>query len=175
MISKPNLPSFISFPNLSAAYKAQLDRMIERHIMMVPTLDKIIPWCQGFANTSERKELCREYALAPVQYFHQMGGIIALGDDSGFLSRTLMPIREMQWLVAAGLTPLQVIQAGTQHAARVCGHGDELGTLEPGKLADVIVVEGNPLTDIGVMEHVGTVIIGGQVAVPCDSDKPVSC
>jgi imidazolonepropionase-like amidohydrolase len=95
-----------------------------------------------------------------------MGGTLALGDDSGYETRTWMPIREMQRLLAAGLTPMEIIQAGTQHAAQVCGHGNELGTLEPGKLADVIVVNGDPLTDIGAMNRISVVIVDGQVAVP---------
>ena len=75
-----------------------------------------------------------------------------------------IPLREMQLLLAAGLTPLEVIEAGTRNAARVCGHDDELGTLEPGKLADVIVVAGDPLTNIEAMRQVVVVVKGGQIA-----------
>jgi len=70
----------------------------------------------------------------------------------------------MEFLLRAGLTPMQVIEAGTRHAATVCGHGSELGTLEPGKLADLIIVDGDPLADIKVMGKVTTVVKGGQVA-----------
>jgi imidazolonepropionase-like amidohydrolase len=69
-------------------------------------------------------------------------------------------------LLAAGLTPMDVLRAGTQHAAWVCGHGDELGTLEPGKLADVIVVDGDPLADIEAMGRVVAVVKGGEIALP---------
>jgi imidazolonepropionase-like amidohydrolase len=61
---------------------------------------------------------------------------------------------------------MEVIQAGTQHAAWVCGHGDELGTLEPGKLADVVIVDGDPLADIEAMSRVVAVIKGGQLVLP---------
>jgi imidazolonepropionase-like amidohydrolase len=57
-----------------------------------------------------------------------------------------------------------VIEAGTKHAAQVCGHGDDLGTLAPGKLADLIVVEGNPLADIQAMNRIMIVIKGGVIA-----------
>ncbi len=70
----------------------------------------------------------------------------------------------MQLLLAAGLTPMEVIESSTRNAARVCGHGDELGTLEPGKLADVIVVAGDPLVNIDATSHVVVVVKGGQVA-----------
>ncbi len=151
---------------LAAGYEAQLARMVQQHIVMVPTLDKIITWCDGFAVTAERKTLCAKYALIPVQRFYQLGGTLALGDDSGYMARTEMPVQEMRRLLAVGMTPSQVLQASTRTAAQVCGHGDELGTLEPGKLADVIVVAGNPLTDIDALTRVTAVIVNGQVAVP---------
>jgi imidazolonepropionase-like amidohydrolase len=153
------------FAPLSPAYEAQLARMVKQGIVMVPTLDKIITWCDGYAVTDARKTLCRKYALSPVRRFHQMGGVVALGDDSGFQSRTNMPVREMQRLLAVGLTPMEVIQASTARAAQVCGHGAELGTLEPGKLADLIIVPGNPLADLTTLERVSVVIIDGKIAV----------
>ena len=156
---------------LSPAYESQLARMVRQHVFMVPTLDQIIPWCERFAITPERKTLCNKYALAPVHRFHQLGGTIALGDDSTYMTRTMMPIGEMNRLAQAGLSSMEIIEAGTKFAAQVCGHGNELGTLEPGKLADVIVVNGDPLANIEIMRQVDVVIIGGQVAVPCDPTK----
>jgi imidazolonepropionase-like amidohydrolase len=58
---------------------------------------------------------------------------------------------------------MEVIEAGTHCAAYVCGHGDELGTLEPGKLADLIVVDGNPLNEVETMNRVTLVIKGGKI------------
>ena len=77
----------------------------------------------------------------------------------------------MKLLLASGLTPMEVIEASTRNAARVCGHGDELGTLEPGKLADAIIVDGNPLEDIEAMSRVLVVIKGGEVVVPAGSSQ----
>jgi len=154
-----------NFAKLSPAYEAQLARIVKQHVVMVPTLDKIVTWCESYAITDERRSLCRQYALTPVHRFYQMGGTVALGDDSGYESRTWMPIREMRQLLAVGLTPMEILQASTQHAAQVCGHGDELGTLEPGKLADLIVVAGDPLSDLAALDRVSVVIIDGQVAV----------
>jgi imidazolonepropionase-like amidohydrolase len=74
-----------------------------------------------------------------------------------------MPLNEMEMLLAAGLTPMEIIEAGTRIAAAACGQGDSLGTLEPGKLADVIVVDGDPLEDLAVMEDVVLVILGGEI------------
>jgi imidazolonepropionase-like amidohydrolase len=62
---------------------------------------------------------------------------------------------------------MEVIQAGTQIAARVCGHADEVGTLTPGMLADAIIVDGDPLADIEAMTRVAAVIKGGaEVVLP---------
>jgi imidazolonepropionase-like amidohydrolase len=69
----------------------------------------------------------------------------------------------MQLLMQAGLSPMEVIQAGTDRAATVCGHGNELGTLEVGKLADLIIIDGNPLIDIEGMTRVVVVIKAGEV------------
>jgi imidazolonepropionase-like amidohydrolase len=57
-----------------------------------------------------------------------------------------------------------VIRTGTQHAAQVCGHGDELGTLEPDKLADIIIVNGNPLVDLEALTRINLVVQNGEVA-----------
>jgi imidazolonepropionase-like amidohydrolase len=114
-----------------------------------------------------QKEGCFQFYLDPVRYFHALGGTVALANDwgaDGAIERGI-PLREMQLLLAAGLTPMEVIRAGTQHAAWVCGHGEELGTLAPGMLADVIVVDGDPLVDIEAMGRVVAVIKGGQVVL----------
>lgn len=69
--------------------------------------------------------------------------------------------REMSALVDLGMTEVQVISAATKTGAEILGRGKELGTLEPGKLADLIVVDGDPLADIGAMKHVVLTIRGG--------------
>ncbi len=66
--------------------------------------------------------------------------------------------QEMKYLVDFGATPGQALMAATYHAARVCRFEDSIGTLELGKFADIIGVEGNPLEDIGALKRVKTVI-----------------
>jgi imidazolonepropionase-like amidohydrolase len=58
-----------------------------------------------------------------------------------------------------------LIEAGTRHAATACGHGGELGTLEPGMLADIIVVDGDPLQDLQALSQVVLVIKNGEIVV----------
>ena len=58
---------------------------------------------------------------------------------------------------------MAAIQSGTRVAAELMRWDDRLGTLERGKLADIIAVPGNPLTDISKLEHVSMVMIGGKL------------
>ena len=82
-----------------------------------------------------------------------------------------MPLGEMELLLAAGLTPMEVIEAGTRQSAIVCSHGDELGTLAPGMLADLIVVDGDPLQDMQAMSRVVLVIKNGEIAVISEGNE----
>ena len=58
------------------------------------------------------------------------------------------------------MTPLQALQAATINAAELLNQTKDLGTLEPGKFADIVAVSGDPLSDIGAMEHVVFVMKG---------------
>lgn len=70
---------------------------------------------------------------------------------------------EMKALVESGMTPVQVISAATKTNAEILGRFDELGTVEPGKLADLIVVDGNPLADIDALSDVDIVVKDGAI------------
>jgi imidazolonepropionase-like amidohydrolase len=66
-------------------------------------------------------------------------------------------------MVKLGLSPLQSIQAATTNAADLLGWSDKIGTLEPGKWADIIAVDGDPLQDVTTLERVKFVMKGGEV------------
>ncbi len=70
---------------------------------------------------------------------------------------------EMKALVDSGMTPIQVISAATKTNAEILGRFDELGTVEPGKLADLIVVDGDPLADIDALSRVDIVVKDGGI------------
>jgi imidazolonepropionase-like amidohydrolase len=153
---------------LPADYEAQLARMIEQHVVMVPTLSVMPAICNTnwYGIPEEYQPLCSKLFLEVVRRFHDLGGRVALGNDYGNQdTEPGMPLREMQFLLQAGLPPMEVLQAGTVWAATVCGHGNELGTLAPGMLADVIVVDGDPLQDMQSMSRVVLVIKNGEIAV----------
>ena len=72
-------------------------------------------------------------------------------------------IKEMAILVGLGATNRDVLKAATAYGSKVCGLEDEIGTLEPGKSADIIGVKGNPLEDIQSLENIETVILKGSL------------
>ncbi len=102
--------------------------------------------------------------LAAVGRAHKQGVKIAVGVDlGGYMTDPVVFVREMTVLVEAGLTPMQAIQAGTRVGAELLRWDDRLGTVENGKLADLVAVAGNPLDDMKALEHVEFVMIGGKV------------
>ena len=71
--------------------------------------------------------------------------------------------KQFAFMVKYGMTPMQAIQAATSNAADLLGHSDLIGSLKPGKYADVIAVSGDPLQDIRVLENVPFVMKDGTV------------
>lgn len=93
---------------------------------------------------------------------HDGGVMIAFGTDSG-VSRHGDNAREFALLVEAGLSPMEAIRSATVTAAEHVQMADEIGTIEPGRFADIIAVYGNPLDDITELEDVDFVMQGGEV------------
>ncbi len=87
---------------------------------------------------------------------------IAFGTDAGVFRHGRNAL-EFQYMVEAGMPPMAAIKSATYHAAKLLGRLDELGTLEPGKIADVIAVAANPLQDIKALQHVVFVMKEGVV------------
>jgi imidazolonepropionase-like amidohydrolase len=87
---------------------------------------------------------------------------VAFGTDAAVYPHGLNA-HEFAVMVKLGLTPLQSIQAATVNAADLLGWPDKVGALEPGKWADIIAVDGDPLQDVTTLEHVKFVMKGGVV------------
>jgi imidazolonepropionase-like amidohydrolase len=100
---------------------------------------------------------------------HQAGVAMALGTDSGFSVTPygVWHARELELLMTyAGLTSLEAIQAGTSHGALMLGLDGQIGVVAEGMIADLIIVDGDPVADITVLqkrEAIQTVISGGAV------------
>jgi imidazolonepropionase-like amidohydrolase len=71
--------------------------------------------------------------------------------------------KEFGALVRGGLSTLGALQAATINAATMFGKDKDVGTLDPGRFADIIAVKGDPLNDITIMEHVDFVMQGGKI------------
>ena len=116
----------------------------------------------------ERRAAGRRNVEEFVRRFVEAGGRIVTGPDSAGTSGPsnipgLAMHIEMEALVDAGLTPMQAILASTKWSAELLGKERDLGTVEPGKLADLILIEGDPLADIRNTRRIRTVILDGKV------------
>lgn len=103
----------------------------------------------------------RERLLQNVRHLMDEGVVVAFGTDSPDLIRPMVEIEELSRV----LSPGEVIATLTRNAALFLGREDEIGTLEPGKAADLVIVDGNPLVDIHDLARVQVVIQEGVVTV----------
>ena len=102
----------------------------------------------------KQREGFRRAALAGVKIaFGTDAGVYPHGDNA----------RQFAIMVRFGLTPIQAIQSATVNAADLLEWSDRVGSIEPGKFADVIAVEGDPLADVTQLERVKFVMKGGEV------------
>jgi enamidase len=99
--------------------------------------------------------------LQNIRTLVDQGVTVAFGTDSPDLLRPMVEIQHL----ARVLTPAEVIALLTKNAAEFVGLGDDIGTLEPGKVADLVVVDGDPLADLAALGRVELVVQGGRVIV----------
>jgi imidazolonepropionase-like amidohydrolase len=134
--------------------------MIGKDIYWVPTLEL-------WSGVSQMYNLnWIDTAKDNLRRFVQAGGKVALGTDyDGYITPfdLGMPIHEIQLMQEAGMTAMQILVAATKHAALVCNLEDQLGTIEPGKIADLVIVKGNPLDDLESLLDVQMVIHNGEL------------
>ena len=88
---------------------------------------------------------------------------IAFGTDAGGFDWKVDPAKEFPYMVKWGMTPAQAIRAATASAAELLDLQDRVGTIEAGKLADIVAVPGDPLKDVSVLEQVDFVMKGGVI------------
>ena len=135
-----------------------IQKVIQAGMYWVPTLEL---W-HGIGGES------LVYAIENLRRFYQAGGLIALGTDyDGYTTpfELGMPMREMKLMRQANMSNLDIIQSATKYAAVVCNMANDLGTIEPQKIADIIMTEGNPLTDLDQLQSVPFVMHNGEVIV----------
>jgi imidazolonepropionase-like amidohydrolase len=146
-----------------------IELMLERGTWLVPTL--VAP--RGVIDAADAGASIPEASVAKAREVvetHQAsfakavaaGVKVAMGTDSGVTPHG-ENLRELALMVEGGMTPMQAIEATTRSAAELMGLQDELGTLEPGKRADLVVVEGDPL-DVGSLAERVTAVYKDGVA-----------
>src|SRR5262245_53319501 len=147
-------PERLQDPEMKKLFPADVYAEIQDSLKNWPAL--------GYFQRTDREMLYRERG---VKQFIESGAVMGMGTDSGtpmnFHSEALW--REIKVHVDMGMTPQRAIAAATRVNATIIGKGRELGTIEPGKLADIIVVKGNPLFDIMALSNVETVVKDGTV------------
>jgi len=134
--------------------------MLDRGTYFVPTLAIAWAYKNIYPNVpSNLKKILKK--------LHSAGIKIALGTDSGAPGVVIGKAvhKELELMVEAGLSPMQAIMAGTKNAAENLGRESDLGTIEKGKLADMLVVSGNPLEEITNTRDINMVIKDGKIVV----------
>ena len=133
-------------------------RMVDDGFVIVPTLT-VLEAYGALPGTS-----------ANLRRFVAAGGQVAMGNDyasvpqNGFDHLELgMPMHEITRMHESGMTPMQIVVAATRTAARACGREGDLGVLAEGKVADVLVVDGDPLADLSALGRPQTVVHDGVV------------
>ncbi|PYN56476.1 MAG: amidohydrolase family protein [Candidatus Rokuibacteriota bacterium] len=145
--------------------------MAERRIAFVPTLTVYEYHRESQApHVRERARALRAHHLESVGRALAAGVNVVAGTDAGGHGHPHNAL-ELEHLVAAGLTPMQALQAATSRAAACLGLEHEIGTIEKGKWADLILVDGDPLKDVRVLQDtrlIKRVLKGGATVIARD-------
>src|SRR5215468_7847832 len=143
-----------------------LDMMAQRGIFFVPTFAVYdFHRKSPFPHVRERAHHLQEHHVASLRRALAAGVKIAAGTDAGGHGHPNNAM-EIECLVKAGLTPLQALRAATGWAAECLGMERDVGTVEQGKFADLVVVAGDPLSDVRLLQdsaHIALVLKGGEI------------
>ena len=146
-------------PRAAAVFKL----IVERGTIVSPTL-AVFERQLGDKGTTEMHVRAFKKMEAFVGHAFRAGAHVVVGSHSDVphAKRGWAYQRELELLVESGLTPMQAIVAGTLENARYFRASDRLGSVEPGKLADLVLVEGNPLKNISDMRRIKRVMLNGE-------------
>ncbi|RDE06988.1 amidohydrolase family protein [Sphingomonas aracearum] len=149
-----------------------LKTIVQSGMAMAPTLAVYEPGKNGASpdpSDPRVKSSLRKfgYALGNVKAMHAAGVPIALGTDAGMpgTPHGSSSLHEMELLVRAGLTPAQALIAGTATSAKVMNLDADRGTIQPGKRADIVLIDGRPWENIADVRKIASVLIDGRLVV----------
>jgi imidazolonepropionase-like amidohydrolase len=150
-----------------------LHKMKEKGVWLVPTIvvsqPTVLPFFQKIGSPDwylARVASVGKQHWASLQAAIKEGVKIALGTDQFPFEPndgTTATIREAQYYVEAGMTPLQALRAATIEPATLLGVADRLGTIEKGKLADLLILDGDPTKEITALRTIRLVMKGGKI------------
>ncbi|MCG7345725.1 amidohydrolase family protein [Sporosarcina sp. ACRSL] len=148
-----------------------IELMLENGTYLVPTLLAPVAVLETAADTGmpetavqKSKEVIQQHTES-FQKAYKAGVKIAMGTDAGVMKHGTN-LRELGLMVDAGMSPMDAIVASTKTAAECLGWENQVGTVEAGKLADIIIVKGDPLKDIHSLannDNIQVVIKGGKI------------
>jgi len=160
----------------------------ERFLELAESWDhdaSVLPISEGFPETPDQVRArirgVREdydYTCRAIPEAARAGVKMVVGDDYG---TPIMPhgdyVAELELYVKKlGIAPLEVLRWATRNGAELMGLGDETGTIEPGKLADLLIVDGDPLVDIGCLgdkQNLKAILLGGRwIKNQLDAERP---
>jgi imidazolonepropionase-like amidohydrolase len=152
-----------------------LGQMAVQGTFFVPTLTVYVYHRESPApHVRERAVALHAHHVASVRRALELGVPIAAGTDAGGHGHPKNAL-ELKYLVEAGLTPMQALRAATQWAAACLGLEREVGTIEQGRLADLVLVEGDPLDDVTLLldpARVELVLKGGAICADRRGPRP---
>jgi imidazolonepropionase-like amidohydrolase len=142
--------------------------MKKKHVYLVPTLFAST-WTNQYVDNFPAVIAAKARAASAAshemfQHAVKLGVPIAMGTDAGVEPHGLNA-REFSLMTKGGMAPAQALMAGTANGADLLGIADQIGTLQPGKYADIIAVAGNPLSDMTATEHPVLVMKEGVIYV----------
>jgi len=138
-----------------------IDRLVQQKVYWVPTVTVSVYVSQGRAGNWPKMIETQRAAFVKAL---RKGVKIAFGTDvGGFPWTEVNQAREFRYYVEYGMKPMDAIRTATTTAAELLGWGDRIGSIEPGRFADIVAVAGDPLTDIGELERVKFVLKDGTV------------
>ncbi len=143
---------------------ADLKTMVAKGIYYVPTLfvGEYVAEGRAAAGSHVWVDMVSIHA-ATFKRALNAGVKIAFGTDAGGFPWTINPAKEFALEVKYGMTPAQALRSATMTAAELLGMQDKIGSLEPGKLADVVAVPSDPMADVTQLEKVNFVMKGGKI------------
>ena len=154
--------------------EALCEQIIKQNVLLTPTLTITCKFAlEGEKSGSppwavEKAKRVMDDHIASFQLAHRMG--VPMGAGTDFSGAPMLPhgqnAYELEMMVSSGCSPMEAIQAATEVNSRILGMEEQIGTIEPGKFADIIIVNGDPLADITILRNtqkIEVVLKGGEV------------